>query len=179
MEKKLLRGLIFDFIKSQFIAVILSVMSLPLMAVISANYFKFIYSIFCFLLLLLITYSSAWRSGWSDPNRVNLGQIRYNPYKGLIACLSVCGIWIIISLLNIFINNTILKWIIEGFNFYLIGFFAYFGHTGISTFIIITIADIIWAFIAFSGYILGYKRISLGFKILYVNPDKKNKKKRH
>lgn len=179
MEKKWFRNLVFELLKSQFLAAILTLISLPILLLVKANAFKIVYSVFCYALLLILTYSSAWQSGWSDPNRVKIGQIKYTPYKGLYAALILSGGWIVVALLNLIIKNAIIKWIIVCFNFYMIGFYSFCNFTNISLFFITLITNILWPLVAYVAYILGYKRISVGIKIMYKNPDKKKKKNRN
>lgn len=180
MGKKLTVKLGFRLLLNQFIAVILSFMSLGLLVLLESwgNAIKVIVGLMNLMVMVAPLSSSIWSEGWSDVNKNKLYGLKRNPFKGVIATAFPVLPGLIMAAVNTFIKSDVLYLVVYFYNFYLMPFYSMFqkNHTAI---FIITLIDALLLFAAaYFAYYFGIRQRSPIHELMYgKNPKPKSSTK--
>jgi AraC-like DNA-binding protein len=129
----------------------------------------------CLILYVILVYIESWRTGQRDLNLVMYKHTEYNKYKPLLAALvsQLPGIILAVLVLLPSAGDSVVRYIRY---FYLN--FNWFYLTYAVNYKAVYFIPVIFPFIiAPIAYHLGYKDYRLLDKLMFVNPDKKNKTK--
>ncbi|HCA30971.1 MAG TPA: hypothetical protein DEP23_16150 [Ruminococcaceae bacterium] len=144
-----------------------------------------------FMLILLVTlvYSKLWERGDKDNNSVNFGRMQEDKLRGLkVGLMAAIPSFVFYILLFFCKLGLISDKYMFIYRFLNISFMPIISNlTGRSS----TTADASWLsilailltvavvpLVCYIAYLLGYKEISLGEKFIYVNPNKRNRRKK-
>lgn len=147
---------------------------------------------FMFVLFATLIYSKLWERGDRDANSVNFGRMEEDKLRGLriglIAAVPsiVFYLLLVVSKLGLITEKYFFIYRFLNLTFMpvmsaLTGKAGLVSSTNVSWLslaaILLTVATL--PLISHAAYLLGYNHISLSEKIIYVNPDKKRKRKRY
>ena len=153
----------------QFIVSLLTFMSLPITFAVKSNFLIFVIAVFQCIVLYSMLYIRCWQEGWKDPNKVKLGQIEFFHFKGLVAGL-LCFIPSYLLAIALFSKQLFVKLLLFIFNMNFININSVFPN---KYYILYIIYFLLAPLFCYLGYILGYKRISLYHKIVFIKPKNK------
>ncbi len=145
--------------------------------------FYFITQLFCMIMLIMFIYPNLWDRGTRDNNLVSFGHAAEDKLKGLKVGL-IAIIPAVIFFIFLFVTKSnlmaklpvgILRLIFSStysLNYLICGNTMTVGELSYIQLIFMMLLNLLVPAIAFASYILGYKNISIGEKLVY----KKNKK---
>ena len=128
-------------------------------------------AIFGGMILLMMSYTAAWRVGQKDYNKVKFDRTIYKPLKGLI-CGSLSQAPLLILLVAGLALEGSTPWLMVAYRFLFSSVLGIFDLAEISA-VFYFIPLLFVPASAAVGYHLGYKRVSLSQRIMYKkSPDK-------
>lgn len=129
---------------------------------------KLLYTAISSLILLTIIYSSAWREGYRDPNRVKYGHMPQFMAKGVIAGLLADIPMAFLTLAYLIMS--IAHWYSDLMRFiYLVGnisFIFVLNHFHLSLPLLLILL-LLPPVISHAGYVMGYRQISITSRLVY------------
>lgn len=169
MGKKLTVKLGFTALLNQFIAVILSFMSLGLLVLLESwgNAIKVIVGIMNLMVMAAPLSSHIWSEGWSDVNKNKLYGLKRNPFKGVIATAFPVLPGLVAAAVNAFLRSDVLHLVLNFYNFYLMPFYSMFQKNYTAIFIITLIDALLLFTAAYFSYYFGIRQRSPIHELMY------------
>lgn len=139
---------------------------------------------FCLMLLCSFVYPKLWHLGTSDSNLVHFKHKKEDKLKGLkVGVVTVIPAVLLLLILFIFKNGfsaefpiaiyKLLNSSLYGFVELASGSAVTFGKLSVLNFVLMLSSQLVIPIITYISYILGYKNISVGEKIIYKKDNKK------
>lgn len=145
-------------------------------------------SLFMLLILGAFAYADLWGRGDRDKNLVQFGHMQKDIWRGLkVGCVAAIPagamlLLVLITKLGGFFENSIVFYRLMNIPFISVfnALIPNIGSVAAVPWWMFPLFLVMWAYVPLVcqlGYFLGYKQISLSEKLIYVNPNKKKKRR--